>query len=529
MKLSQKTLLTLLGFIILLYLVYAGIYIYRTSFVAAGERYFVLFDDAMISMRYAKNFAAGDGLVWNPGEQPIEGYTNPLWVVFMAFFHLFPIPASKISLVIQISGAIFLAINLYFVFRIAQHLSENALVPLLATILTAFYVPLNNWGLQGMEVSVLVLLLTASTWLVLNNLKQKRFSIWPYLLLGIGTLVRVDMAVPYLAILGFLVIADSQNRKRNLAWGLGLLIAFLGSQTIFRLWYYGEPVPNTYYLKMSGFSLITRIKRGLYVLIALVKQMNWVLCLLPFSLLLFRRDRTTLLLFTILGGQIAYSIYVGGDAWEHKGGANRYIALAIPMFFTPFVYAANQILQALAEKNDPLKPILVWAANLTTIAFVLVSMVNFNYLVNIRSLERWLLLRQPDFIEANKEYVDIVHELNKFATPKTRIAVVTAGAIPYFSELPAIDLLGKNDPIIARQQNHLPNNIADIRPGHMKWDYDYTLGELQPDVIVQVWGDLETVENYSELYYVVIDTGNRLFTVREDSDQILWENITIQP
>ena len=50
-----------------LFLVYAALFIYRTSFVVAGERYFSLFDDAMISMRYARNLAHGYGLVWNPG------------------------------------------------------------------------------------------------------------------------------------------------------------------------------------------------------------------------------------------------------------------------------------------------------------------------------------------------------------------------------------------------------------------------------------------------------------------------------
>ena len=33
----------------------------------------VLFEDAMISMRYARHLAAGHGLVWNIGEAPIEG------------------------------------------------------------------------------------------------------------------------------------------------------------------------------------------------------------------------------------------------------------------------------------------------------------------------------------------------------------------------------------------------------------------------------------------------------------------------
>ncbi|MBC8330487.1 MAG: hypothetical protein H8E28_00750, partial [Anaerolineae bacterium] len=132
--------------ILLIYALYAGIYIYQTSFIVEGTRYFVLFDDAMISMRYAKNLAQGYGAVWNPGEAPVEGYTNPLWVLWMAFFHLLPISMAKISLAVQISGAVFLAVNLYVVKKITETLTQNWLVPLLAVTLTAFYTPLNNWG-----------------------------------------------------------------------------------------------------------------------------------------------------------------------------------------------------------------------------------------------------------------------------------------------------------------------------------------------------------------------------------------------
>jgi hypothetical protein len=529
MKASQKVSLILIVLIIIAYLVYAAIYIKNTSFTVSGERYFVLFDDAMISMRYAKNFAEGYGLVWNPGEAPVEGYTNPLWVIFMAGFHLLPIAASKISLAVQISGAIFLAINLYFVFRIAQKLAQNLVISALAATLTAFYMPLNTWSLQGMEVSLLVLMLSISVWLVLRNLESDRFSVWPYLILGIGTLVRIDMAVPYLVVLFFLLIFDPPNRKRNLAWGLGLLAVFLGGQTIFRLWYYGEPLPNTYYLKMTGFPLIIRLKRGGYALFKLMEQMNWVLFLLPFTALLFRRDRTILFLFAIMGGQVAYSVYVGGDAWEHIGGANRYIALAAPIFFILFVYAAQQIIFAIAAKIGPQISTNHWLANLTLIALVLASMVNFNLLSNQKSLRRWILTRPPDFIEANIEYVEIANRLREITTPEAHIAVVTAGAIPYFSERPAIDLLGKNDPTIAREPNHLPNGIGDIRPGHMKWDYAYTLGELKPDVVVQIWGDTETAKKYLAEYYVSAEYDWMLFSLLKDSPEIIWEKVTIQP
>ena len=162
--------------LLLAYVLYAAYYIYQTSFVLEGTRYFVLNDDAMISMRYARNFARGDGLVWNPGDTPVEGYTNPLWVIYMAFFHLFPIPPSKIGLAIQITGALFMALNMVVVKKITEHFTANPFVIFAAVIITGFYGPLNNWSLWGMEVSALVFLVGLALLKTIQTLKQERFS-----------------------------------------------------------------------------------------------------------------------------------------------------------------------------------------------------------------------------------------------------------------------------------------------------------------------------------------------------------------
>jgi hypothetical protein len=104
------------------YAAYAAAFIAKSSFVVDGVRYFALFDDAMISMTYARTFAQGHGLVWFPGAERVEGFTNPLWVAFMAFWHLLPIAQSKISLAVQISGAVFVLGAVYFTHRIADAL-----------------------------------------------------------------------------------------------------------------------------------------------------------------------------------------------------------------------------------------------------------------------------------------------------------------------------------------------------------------------------------------------------------------------
>lgn len=77
---SLKTPVMVLGVAAALF--YA-VFIVRCGFSLGGRLGFTLFDDAMISMRYARNLAEGYGLVWNPGER-VEGYTNPLWTLWMA-------------------------------------------------------------------------------------------------------------------------------------------------------------------------------------------------------------------------------------------------------------------------------------------------------------------------------------------------------------------------------------------------------------------------------------------------------------
>ena len=87
-------------------------FVWQTSFVLHGERYFTLLDDAMISMRYAKHIASGYGPVWNIGEPPVEGFTNPLLTLFMAVMHWIGLAPSKVALPVQMLGIAALALTL---------------------------------------------------------------------------------------------------------------------------------------------------------------------------------------------------------------------------------------------------------------------------------------------------------------------------------------------------------------------------------------------------------------------------------
>ena len=43
------------------------------------------YEDAAILMRYSENLAAGHGIVWNPGEDPVDGATDFLFMLILAF------------------------------------------------------------------------------------------------------------------------------------------------------------------------------------------------------------------------------------------------------------------------------------------------------------------------------------------------------------------------------------------------------------------------------------------------------------
>lgn len=530
-KITPKNawLLSLLGLALILlgFVVYSVRFIERTSFEVDGQRYYALFDDAMISMQYARNLAHGDGLVWNTGGERVEGFSNPLWVVYMAFFHLFPTPSSQISLALQVSGVVFLFANLLVVWRIALRYLEGLLAPLMAVFLSGFYFHLNNWSLQGMEVGLLALLLSASVWLALRAWDAKTFSPGPYALLALGTFVRIDMAVPLAVMAAFLAWKDARNRQRHLAWGFGLLAGSLVVQTALRLWYFGEWLPNTYYLKVVGIPLLDRIQRGLDVFGDFIWDSGWFLMLLPLLLLFLWPSAPTQLMFALLLGQIAYSIYVGGDAWEHKGGANRFIALAMPLFLLLFVQVVDKLRRLFIAKRS--KGWTPWISQGVLAAVVLASLFSFNVINENEAFAKWSTLKRPTFVAGTQRYVTLGLLINKITDPEAKVAVVTAGNIIYFAERAGIDMLGKSDKVISRTQPHSTggsfNNVEEIfRPGHSKWDYQHSIVDLSPDIVAQIWGSSREMAPYLDAggyEYFEID-GFPLY-IRVGSENVLWD------
>ena len=320
-------------------LAFYAVFIYRTSFVLGGTRTFVLFEDAMISMRYARNLAEGHGLVWNPGEAHIEGFTNLLWVLWMSVAHMLHLSEAKISLFIMLTGVGILFANAWVVAKIARRLSDAKWLPLAVLAATLFDYPLVFWTLRGMEVGALTLLVDVLLYLVLEN--EVKFTLRRTVLMSVVTaaalLLRSDSVVP-IALIGVYGLYTAEKRVLfavTMAAGAG---GAVGAQTAFRIAYFHDRLPNTAYLKLIGIPLSARLKRGVFVALEML-AMHLAVPLAVIAARLGKPEKTfyqdpptrrRVLLGALFAAQIAYATYVGGDAWEWMLYANRYTCVGMP-------------------------------------------------------------------------------------------------------------------------------------------------------------------------------------------------------
>lgn len=212
-------------------------------------------DDSYITFRYARNLLNGYGLAFNPGEAPVEGFTNPTWLLLSSasiWAGVDPMLTTKIA------GTLCSLVLLVVVNRAAATLRKredlwNCAAPLVLAGNSSFAF----WAVQGMETPLNTLLIF-STWFAFFqrtvNLTEKPWMFPSLVFLAFAT--RVD-ALWFLAGLPLLLIPILASAK---SWWKPLLAqclwASFGVLTIqfARMLYFGELLPNTLYAK-SGIDL----------------------------------------------------------------------------------------------------------------------------------------------------------------------------------------------------------------------------------------------------------------------------------
>jgi arabinofuranosyltransferase len=427
-------------------------------------------DDALISLRYAQRLLQGKGLTWTDGI-PVEGYSNLLWILFEAGIGCLGIDlvqGVKILGFLCMSGVFF---ALFYAFKILfPHRSPLYLFPALSVF--ALSGTISIWSIGGLEQPSVALLLAWSLTFflaILHTEKPKIQHLWLLsLCLGLLMLTRPDsplfvlsMVLTWLSIRGL-----GRSSARCLLFILFFPVLFYGGQMIFRILYYSDWISNTARVKMSvsGHHMLDGLH---YIGLAFIKHLPIsVIGLIIFPVLFFHRKTKPAAVALITTDMIwlIYIVVIGGDIFL----AFRHMVPILVVFIFGFMIGTVFIWDQI--KSSGLR--------MGFIFFILGSLIFFhqqqftykNRMNTAVAYKRW----QWD----GRAIGLFLKQVFGYAQPL--LAVDAAGALPFWSELPCLDMLGLNDYYIPRRATE---NFGKGFIGHELGDGRYVL-ERKPDLIM---------------------------------------------
>lgn len=509
-SLSQNGLLAPLSF---LYLLWALSYIYGSSYAASdGRRYFNLFDDAMISMRYAWNFAHGNGLVWNVGER-VEGYTNLLMTLLMSAAAFF-LEKRYAVLAVQLTGIVFMLGAAFFAMKIYESQNGRGVFGILTFALVLLYYPLNFWALMGMETGLLAFLLGAGVYasLLYEKTREAKFLWLMALAFGLAHLARNESIL--FAALAFLflfpsALRDKKELQRFLLAG-ALYSLFVAAQLTFRWVYYGSLVPNTYVLKLVGMTLAQRLQNGWGFLQPYLLETGALLLLALFGVLRNPSQAKTYLFgFWLIAA--LYQIYVGGDSWNYW----RILSPVMPFLLTITADAARTLFGR--SESSALRAGAILVPLLCVFA------------ADARFLPQMLLRELPYQNDYARAHVEMAIALNELTDEQATIGVFWGGTLPYYLDRYAIDFLGKSDPYVASLPPDMTGQSAGFGmtsiPGHNKHDLNYSIKTLLPTFVEEFDYGTEKLSAWAQDHYVRVRHGQAKLYLLKDSPHVRWEKV----
>ncbi len=400
-------------------------------------------DDAFISFRYAANWVAGHGLVWNVGER-VEGYTNFLWTAVIAaalWAGAEPVAAA------QAIGLCALVVSLVATDRLARELGPAPLAVLAVVLLGTNY-SFSAYATGGLETSLQTALFAAA-WAQLAAMVSSEASfrlgrIALSLTAALAVLTRLDSAVVMGPVLLAAALSTWRRSTGARAWLLGQLEIVVPFAVVVGLWlswkwqFYGDLLPNTFYVKVGASATRSGLR---YVWRFLSSYGLWPVPLL--GLIAWWRSRRsapnqaiafsigTLLLW------VGYVVRVGGDFMEF-----RFLVPVLPLFL---LGAAATILTLARStwSRGALALLLIGGSAHHALTFSLRPSDNIE---PIAELSRHVRRPVRGWINLGRRLGALFPE-----DSGVMIAVTAAGAIPYYSRLPTLDMLGLSDRWIARE------------------------------------------------------------------------------
>lgn len=272
-------------------------------------------DDAYISFRYAHNLANGDGLVFNPGDR-LEGFTNFLWTLLMVPFEWAGLDLFQVSEVLGTALMIGLVAAMVL---LAQHFHGAGRH--LGHVWGALWLSTSSsavlWATSGMEQPLAMFLPMASVYLLWAGREQYRpgWTLAAGVLMALGCATRPEIHAMAMVVGGALALEAILRRTiapTTVRWLIGFALVLVPFHA-FRMFYFGEWLPNTYYVKTGASTLVWLA--GLEKLHEMFEfnYTGWLLVLAPAAFIDRRHTLEKLVVAAISLGFMVYLVKVGVD------------------------------------------------------------------------------------------------------------------------------------------------------------------------------------------------------------------------
>jgi hypothetical protein len=310
-------------------------------------------DDANIYFIYMRNLANGHGFVYNVGGERVEGFTSLLWTLIGSVFYLFTPNPEKLLIGLNI---LLLTLSLYL---ITEWIDKGKKNNRLFTIRSLLFLGLIAVTPGFVDWTVLSLLETGlwSFLLILTGItilsEEENFSSGSrYLLLALlFSLLLLCRPEAMLWVPVFIAMEAFKNWSKGKSIGqiiklaVPLVLVFFGvlsALTFWRLKYFGYPLPNTYYAKVSN-NRIDNIIAGLSYLEKAFLSKPFILLILIFSLYKLycnwikkeKPGTTFILLNAIVLVTLMVPLYSGGDHFGHQ----RFIMPTLPFIIATLIFS----------------------------------------------------------------------------------------------------------------------------------------------------------------------------------------------
>lgn len=461
--------------------------------LASGFGPSILMDDALISFHYAQNLSQGHGLVWNLGEPPTQGFTNMSFVLLAALG--IRLGLSPILVAYSLNGLGIAATLISLRLLAGRLFPQNRLLSLLPVLLVSL-----SWyhyanALSGLETLFCTGLIFMTCAFALRYLETGQSRYFAALLAAgfAACLTRPD-SVPFVGLWFLMLWFARPAKRRQVLAGIGLFAAAGLIYLIFLTLYFGNPLPNPFYIKVNSGHVLPGLSYIRNFLLAVM--LPAAIPALPAVRLIHKRS-AWLSVLPYLAVFFLPLFYVFVDPLQ--GGDFRFLHPATCfILFLAGVGLSDVILDLTARQQAPARVRLkVSARYVLTMSAVIVFIV----MVGLTTVEA-LIMRVKLGAASQLPLTPYVQTAVAVATiPDIQNALVAygdAGALPYYAGVRFLDVVGLNDNTIAREAN---------RRG-AGWVIEYILGRA-PDMIGfysspdgQIFNEAHGVIGaaYSELY-----------------------------